>query len=50
MNYRYGKMNNISEITRRDIIDLFKKGYTEFDFLGDKQNVFYIYHGRLTEI
>lgn len=43
-------MNSISEITRRDIIDLFKRGYTEFDFLGNRQNVFYIYYGRLTEI
>lgn len=43
-------MNSISEITRRDIIDLVKRGYTEFDFLGNRQNVFYIYYGRLTEI
>ena len=43
-------MNNITEITRRDIIDLFKRGYTDSDFLGNTYNVFYIYHGRLTEI
>ncbi|MDR2919492.1 MAG: hypothetical protein LBV72_09045 [Tannerella sp.] len=42
-------MNNITEITKRDIIDLFKKGYVESTWLGDTK-VFYPYEGRLTEI
>ena len=43
-------MNNITEITRRDIIELFREGYVEYDWLGGNQKVFYPYHGRLNEI
>jgi hypothetical protein len=42
-------MNNITEITRRDIIELFREGYVEHSWLGDEK-VFYPYYGRLTEI
>lgn len=43
-------MNNITEITRRDIFDLFQKGYVESSWLLDDQHVFYPYYGRLSEI
>ena len=44
-------MNKITEITRRDIANLFRDGYAQYDFLGNPQsNVFYPYCGRLTEI
>jgi hypothetical protein len=44
-------MNIITKITRQDIFDLFKNGYVEYDFIGNKQNIiFYCYYGRLTEI
>ena len=43
-------MNNITKITRLDIIDLFKKGYTDSDYIGNTYNIFYPYHGRLSEI
>ncbi|MDR0970609.1 MAG: hypothetical protein LBM67_08760 [Lentimicrobiaceae bacterium] len=44
-------MNNITEITRRDIFDLFNNGYVEYDIIGNKQNIIiYHYYGRLTEI
>lgn len=42
-------MNNITEITRRDIIELFREGYVESSWLGDEK-IFYSYYGRLTEI
>ena len=43
-------MNRITEITRRDIIDLFREGYVEYSWLLNDQKCFYPYHGRLTEI
>lgn len=43
-------MNNITEITRRDIIELFRRGFAESEWMLDNQRVFYPYHGRLTEI
>jgi hypothetical protein len=42
-------MNNITEITRRDIIELFREGYVESSWLGDEK-VFYPYYGRLSDI
>jgi hypothetical protein len=42
-------MNNITEITRRDIIELFREGYVEHSWIGDEK-FFYPYYGRLTEI
>jgi hypothetical protein len=43
-------MYNITEVSRRDIIDLFRKGYVESGIFGDNQNVFYGYYGRLSEV
>ncbi len=43
-------MRNITEITRRDIFDLFQKGYVEYNWLLDDQRISYPYHGRLSEI
>jgi hypothetical protein len=43
-------MRNITEITRRDIFDLFQKGYDESNWLVGDQHVFYPYYGRLSEI
>lgn len=43
-------MNNITEITKRDIIALFRKGYEEYNFLGDLEVVFYPYYGQLSEL
>lgn len=43
-------MRNITEITRRDIFDLFQKGYVEHNWLLDDQHISYPYHGRLSEI
>jgi hypothetical protein len=44
-------MNNITEITKRDIFDLFTKGYRENTFFLDyKINITYSYYGRLSEI
>jgi hypothetical protein len=43
-------MNRITEITRRDIIDLFRGGYIESSWLFEDQRVRYPYHGRLSEI
>ncbi|MDR1503953.1 MAG: hypothetical protein LBT43_16025 [Prevotella sp.] len=43
-------MHNITEITRRDIFDLFQKGYVEYSWLMDDQHVSYPYYGRLSEI
>lgn len=38
-------MGNISGITRRDIIDLFKNGITEDNWLGE-ETIYYPYYGR----
>ena len=43
-------MNKITEITKRDIIALFKDGFIEYDWLSNEQKCFYSYHGRLSEI
>jgi len=43
-------MRNITEITRRDIFDIFQKGYIEHNWLLDDQRIFYSYCGRLSEI
>jgi len=43
-------MNKITEVTRRDIIELFRIGYVEYHWLGVDEKRFYPYHGRLTEI
>jgi hypothetical protein len=45
-------MNKITEITRRDIFELFKNGRSiEWDFFGNEINrAYYRYHGRLSEI
>lgn len=43
-------MNNITEITKRDIFDLFQKGYIEYSWLLDDQRISYPYYGRLSEI
>ncbi|MDR0429361.1 MAG: hypothetical protein LBH58_02640 [Tannerellaceae bacterium] len=43
-------MYNITEISRRDIIDLFTKGYVEHCVFLDSQKVSYPYYGRLSEI
>jgi hypothetical protein len=43
-------MHNITEITRRDIFDLFQKGYVESNWLLGDQHISYSYHGRLSEI
>lgn len=44
-------MNNISEITRRDIYELFRDGYKNpYDFLDANKQICYNYYGRLTEI
>lgn len=43
-------MKLITEITKRDIIDFFKEGYTEVGWLGDTTKYFYPYYGRLTEL
>lgn len=43
-------MRNITEITRRDIFDLFQKGYVEYSWLTEEQRISYPYHGRLSEI
>jgi hypothetical protein len=42
-------MNKITEITRRDIIELFRDGYSESNWMDNKK-VFYPYNGRLTEL
>jgi hypothetical protein len=42
-------VNKITEITRRDIIELFREGYVESSWLGDEK-VYYSYYGRLTEM
>ena len=39
-------LGNISSITRRDIIDLFKSGITEDNWLGE-ETIYYPYYGRL---
>lgn len=43
-------MNRITQITKRDIIELFRDGYIESNWLVGKQECFYPYHGRLSEI
>ena len=44
-------MNNISEITRRDIYELFCDGYKNpYNFLNENKQICYYYYGRLTEI
>src|SRR5674476_776495 len=44
-------MNNISEITRRDIYELFCDGYKDpYNFLNENEQICYYYYGRLTEI
>ena len=43
-------MNNITEITKRDIFELFRTGYVENNWLLGDEKCFYPYHGRLTEI
>lgn len=43
-------MHNITEITRRDIFDLFQNGYVESSWLLDNQQISYRYHGRLSEV
>lgn len=43
-------MRNITEITRRDIFDLFQHGYVEESIWFDDRNINYCYFGRLSEI
>lgn len=43
-------MRNITEITKRDIIDLFQEGYLESNWLLEDQHIYYPYYGRLSEI
>lgn len=43
-------MHNITEITRRDIFDLFQHGYVEDSIWSESKNITYYYFGRLTEI
>jgi hypothetical protein len=43
-------MNHITEITRRDIIALFRNGYKDYNFLDGSYKVHYNYFGRLPEI
>ena len=42
-------MNKITEITKRDIYDLFSKGLN-IDILWDTQKIIYPYYGRITEL
>lgn len=42
-------MNRISEITKRDILDLFQNGF-EIDSIFDTKNIVYPYYGRLEEL
>jgi len=42
-------MNNITEITKRDIFELFINGYIEIGFQANI-TIIYFYYGRLTEI
>ena len=42
-------MNRITEITKRDVYELFRDGYMEEDFFGEEK-VEYPYYGRLQEI
>lgn len=46
---KFYKLNHITEITRRDILDLFKNG-VDVGWWGEKDIQFYPYHGRLSEI
>lgn len=43
-------MRNITEITRRDIFDLFQKGYVEYSWPTGEEQFSYLYQGRLSEI
>lgn len=43
-------MRNITEITRRDIIELFQDGYVKESIWSDDENIIYYYWGRLSEI
>lgn len=44
-------MNNITEITKRSIFELFKNGYTQYDHFFNRNTHFaYHYYGRLSEI
>lgn len=43
-------MRNITEITRRDIIELFQNGYVEESMWFDDKHIIYYYWGRLSEI
>ena len=43
-------MNKITQITKRDIIELFRDGYIESNWLVGEQECFYPYYGRLSEI
>jgi hypothetical protein len=44
-------MNKITEITKRDIFELFKGGYTKTDyFLDENSQIEYNYYGRLEEM
>jgi hypothetical protein len=43
-------MNKITEITRRDITELFREGYIESSWLFDDEKIFYPYYGRLNEM
>lgn len=42
-------MNRITEITRRDILDLFRNGLVIDEFFETKTIIYY-YWGRLTEV
>ena len=44
-------MNNITELTKRDIFELLKNGYTEHvSFSNYERHINYCYYGRLEEI
>jgi hypothetical protein len=44
-------INKISEITKRDIFELFKNGYTDYSFgVRTEIKITYLYYGRLEEI
>jgi hypothetical protein len=43
-------MNSITEITRREIIELFREGYVEYPWSRKDEKIFYYYYGRLNEI
>jgi len=43
-------MNKITDITKRDIFELFINGYKEIDFILPEKIIYYYYYGRLDEI